>query len=624
MAIGDNYDLPGYNVATAGTGLVSHEKLTASLNHFGYYDYFKVSAEWWGGSNDTVTKTDNDTDSFGGPLGFVTWDIPWALFMGAGNDTAVGYDEDDWLFGNTGNDTLKGGAGNDFIFGDEDDDSLWGGKGDDQISGGTGNDRMWGDAGNDLLEGDDGNDSLYGGAGNDTLVGGAGNDTLDGHDGLDVLSGWGGNDRYILRQGDADTVYEWADEYDWEGKLVTYGVDRVDFTGTSHTLAANVEQLFLAGGYGVGASLYGNASDNLIVALGGNDFISARDGNDTVRGADGNDTIDGGNGDDSLYGGNGNDHLIGGIGNDHLDGESGADTMNGGAGNDRFVVDHAGDVVTEGLNEGIDTVYSNLTTYTMAANVETLVLNLAAAADGFGNALGNTINGNLFANYIAGGEGNDFLSGSFGNDTLHGDGGDDTVDGGVGDDTVYGDAGNDQVRGGDGNDWAYGGSGADNVQGGNGSDFVFGDDGIDQLYGQAGNDRLYGGADADTLRGGDGDDTIVGGIGADMLYGDAGADTFQFLFASESTATSYDTVRDFVAGLDRFDVSAIDANSLIAGNQAFNFYNSKPFFTSAGDLWTSVTRTGTMVYGDLQGDGAADFAFMVTGSPSLTASNFIL
>jgi len=579
-----------------------------------------MAAEWWGASNDTVIKTSNLEHSQVFPL--PDYDIPWLLFMGYGNDTAIGYDEDDVIYGGHGDDTLKGGDGDDGLNGEEGNDRLWGGNGDDGLGGGDGNDRLWGDAGDDILKGDDGNDQLYGGEGNDELLGGKGNDTLDGHGGTDRLEGGEGDDRYYLRQGDNDTVVEVATH--WEGRWVIGGVDRVDFTGTSYTLAANVEDLYLAGGYGTGASLYGNADDNKITAQGGHDWISALDGNDTVYAGDGNDTVDGGTGNDSLYGGLGNDNLVGGTGNDYIDGETGADKMTGGLGDDTFIVDNAGDIVTEGLNEGIDTVYSWLTSYAMTANVENLFLNVAAAANGYGNTSNNTIHGNVFANTIHGGDGNDTLYGSFGNDTLRGDGGSDLVDGGVGDDTLYGDADNDVVRGGDGNDWAYGGAGNDSVMGGNGNDFVFGDAGADNLWGQAGNDALYGGADNDTLRGGDGDDSIVGGIGADMLYGEGGADTFRFLFANESTSSAYDTVKDFLSGQDKFDVSMIDANSMIAGNQAFNFMATKPFFTSAGDLWTSTVRGGVMVHGDLQGDGVSDFSFMVSGATSLNASNFIL
>ena len=42
-----------------------------------------------------------------------------------------------------------------------------------------------------------------------------------------------------------------------------------------------------------------------------------------------------------------------------LDGGAGTDTMAGGAGNDTYVVDTAGDVVTEAAGGGTDTVQSS-------------------------------------------------------------------------------------------------------------------------------------------------------------------------------------------------------------------------------------------------------------------------
>ena len=45
--------------------------------------------------------------------------------------------------------------------------------------------------------------------------------------------------------------------------------------------------------------------------------------------------------------------------------------MLGGTGNDTFVVDSAGDVVTESANEGTDTIQSSVS-YTLGANVENL------------------------------------------------------------------------------------------------------------------------------------------------------------------------------------------------------------------------------------------------------------
>ncbi len=132
--------------------------------------------------------------------------------------------------------------------------------------------------------------------------------------------------------------------------------------------------------------------------------------------------------------------------NNTLDGGTGVDTLIGGLGDDLFVVDVAGDIVTEASGEGTDTILSSIT-FNMAVdgadadavndgdNVENLTLAGAAAINGTGNTLGNAITGNGNDNVLDGGNGADKLFGNFGIDTLiggvAGDGADkDTLDGG--------------------------------------------------------------------------------------------------------------------------------------------------------------------------------------------------
>ena len=93
--------------------------------------------------------------------------------------------------------------------------------------------------------------------------------------------------------------------------------------------------------------------------------------------------------------------------------------MSGGAGNDVFIVDNAGDIVTEGTRRGDDTVYASVT-YKVSNNIETLILSGTAAIDGTGSNSANLIRGNSAANVLNGGGGNDVLSGGLGDDTLIG------------------------------------------------------------------------------------------------------------------------------------------------------------------------------------------------------------
>src|SRR4029077_20237326 len=117
--------------------------------------------------------------------------------------------------------------------------------------------------------------------------------------------------------------------------------------------------------------------------------------------------------------------LTGNAGNNVLDGKAGADIMIGGAGNDTYVVDNAGDVVTENLGEGVDLIQSSVT-FTLTATLENLVLTGASAVNGTGNALANTLTGNAGVNTLSGGLGNDLLDGGAAADTLKGGAGDDT------------------------------------------------------------------------------------------------------------------------------------------------------------------------------------------------------
>ncbi len=109
--------------------------------------------------------------------------------------------------------------------------------------------------------------------------------------------------------------------------------------------------------------------------------------------------------------------MIGNAAANRLDGKGGADHMKGGGGDDTYVVDNAGDVVTEAAGHGHDTVESSLS-FTLGAEVENLVLTGTADLNGVGNALANTISGNAGDNVITGGKGHDILTGGDGADSF--------------------------------------------------------------------------------------------------------------------------------------------------------------------------------------------------------------
>ncbi|TJV48772.1 MAG: type I secretion C-terminal target domain-containing protein [Mesorhizobium sp.] len=160
----------------------------------------------------------------------------------------------------------------------------------------------------------------------------------------------------------------------------------------------------------------------------------------------------------------------------------------------------------------------------------------------------------------------------------------------------------------------------------NGDDVLYGNGGADQIFGLAGNDTLFGQSGNDTLNGGDGNDKLVGGVGADTLTGGAGADTFYYgSDVSDSPASAAnDTITDFVHGVDKIDLSSIDANTVSGGDQAFLF-GGQNAATVANSITWSESGGNTIVHVDVNGNTTADFQITLTGiNLGLTASDFVL
>ena len=318
---------------------------------------------------------------------------------------------------------------------------------------------------------------LTGNAASNVLSGGDGNDTLNGGAGADTLLGGAGNDAYTV-DNSGDTVAELAGE----------GTDIVN-ASVSYLLASEVENLTLTGTVAINGT--GNAMDNALLGNAAANTLNGGDGSDVLNGGAGADTLMGGKGDDSyvidnagdaivenlaegtdavsasvsytlgdnlenltltgstainaagnalsnvLTGNSGVNVLDGGMGNDTLNGGSGADTLLGGLGDDTYYLDNVGDVVTENVNEGLDTVNSTVS-YMLAANVENLNLTGTGNVAGTGNSLNNRLTGNAGANSLSSGAGNDYLDGKAGNDTLVGGTGNDIyfLGRGYGSDTI--------------------------------------------------------------------------------------------------------------------------------------------------------------------------------------------
>ena len=405
-------------------------------------------------------------------------------------------------------------------------------------------------------------------SGNDTLTGDAGGNTIDGGTGADEMTGRTGDDTYYV-DNPGDTVNELPDG----------GFDTVK-SSVTYTLPANVENLVLTGtsaingiGNELGNRITGNSADNVLDGGAGVDILIGGTGNDTYvvdnqtdsvieHAGEGTDTVRSsisytlGNdietivltGTDSINA-TGNslaNTLSGNAGDNIIDGAGGADTMIGGAGDDTYLVDNTGDVVTEQVDQGIDTVYTSVN-YTLGANVENLVLG-SGVVSGTGNALDNWIEGNALANTLTGGAGNDTLDGGTGADTMIGGAGDDVyvVDN-------LGDVVTEQAS--EGIDMVYASvtmnlssrpnienvtlTGSDNLNAtGNATD--------NTLIGNAGSNVLTGGAGNDVLDGDTGADTMIGGAGNDFYAVDDAGDVVTEN-AEEGTDTVYSSI-DYVLG----------------------------------------------------------------------------
>ncbi|MDX1253070.1 MAG: S8 family serine peptidase, partial [Gammaproteobacteria bacterium] len=475
---------------------------------------------------------------------------------------------------------------------------------------------------------------------NNVLAGNLNNNMLDGAAGADILSGGAGDDTYLVDQA-GDVVNELANQ----------GIDTV-YSSINYTLGNNVENLILSGSSALAGN--GNALDNVMTGNAAANVLNAGAGNDVLDGGAGADTLIGGTGDDlyivdnvgdivtenlnegvdtvqsaitftladkpnvenvvltgetainatgnsqanRLMGNSANNQLVGGDGDDVLIGGLGADSMSGGAGNDTYSVENAGDVVTENVNEGLDTVQSSIA-YVLGANLENLTLMGAAGINGAGNELSNKIVGNAGGNVLSGLGGDDTLDGGAGNDTLDGGAGSDVYLFGRGSgqdiisnyDTMVGkldvlqfapginptdvEIGRngdhlefvivgtadkitisnyfsnsayrmEQVKFADGTVFDIrnvitGTTDADNVVGSNGADLIAGMGGDDVISGLDGNDVLQGGGGLDAVYGAGGSDTLDGGMGNDTLDGGVGNDVYLFWRGSgQDTIINYD------------------------------------------------------------------------------------
>lgn len=521
------------------------------------------------------------------------------------------------LTGVAGGQVVNGLGAVDNVTGSDGNDNIDGGAGNDKLSGGLGNDAVAGGTEDDILTGNDGNDTLTGGAGLDTQSGGTGNDSfrinlvdeisnraeaIDGGDDFDTLDFQSG-----LTAGIANIT-----------TAVLTSVERLALGGTELRLnsvqlgafveiqgTGLIERIVLMDGGD--ADLTGALVSNIEEIRGSNDkntitltdvatglFVDGRGGADTIRG---------GLGSDLILGGAGKDRISGDASSDAITGGDSADILSGGAGNDTFRISGISDIdgLKESINGGadVDTLdfqfnnafgivdlsqadFKALEAVQFNGNTATLT---AAQIDSFqsirGTGLVEVVQ--LAAAGIVNLANSEVLN----------------------IEEFRGTAGIDQFE----------------FKGVATGQSVKGFDGADVISGGTAGDQLDGGIDDDALNGRDGGDILFGGLGADKMTGGTGADKFLYLDSTESgTGAFRDVITDFVHGTDLIDLSAVDADSETAGNQAFSFIASSPFTNVPGQL----RYAGGVLSADLNGDGAADFQIALTASPVVTAADLVL
>jgi Ca2+-binding RTX toxin-like protein len=274
---------------------------------------------------------------------------------------------------------------------------------------------------------------------------------------------------------------------------------------------------------------------------------------------------------------------------------------------------------------------NSVSTWSWDATTETLTQTAVTTGETIrGTSVNDVINGSTGDDRLFGLAGNNVLYGLAGNDSLYGGTGTDQLIGGTGDDNYYVSSSTDTIveNPGEGNDSVYstvsftlpqnvevlslfgqGLTGTGNDQG----DSIFGDG----TYATT----LIGGAGNDYIVGGSGNDTIAGGGGVDLMYGGGGADTFVFKALTDApVGSSLTTIGDFEEGIDKIDLSAIKTT----GGQPLTFVGTNPFSHTAGELHQVTSFSNTIVEGDVNGDGVADFQIELYGTPTLQAIDFVL
>ena len=488
--------------------------------------------------------------------------------------------------------------------------TLVGGNLDDTLSGLSGDDQLWGHGGNDVLDGGDGTDTAhFSGLRSAFLISeSSGVVTVTGADGVDTLTGveWLKFDDQVVETGGPPGNHPPVISGAATGGVAEDGAG----TATGQLTASDLDPgaAFAWSIQGSATSAYGTFA---VDATGQWAYTLDPALADPLTSAD---------------------HPTETFTVRVDDGQGGSDlqtvviTVEGAdeASPDQTFTATPGPDVFDG-GDGVDTV-----TYAGAAAGVRVDLRLADPQNTHGSdrdqltGIENLV-GSAFDDKLTGDAAANRLEGGAGADSLKGGDGDDVVLGGEGDDVLSGNGGVDTV--------SYAGAGAGVTvalglkvaqdTGGAGIDLVTG---FETLVGSGFADTLLGDKKANALTGGAGDDLLTGAAGADLLTGGLGADHFIYVALTDSTvrAGGQDVITDFShADGDLIDLSALDADTGDGADTAFHLV-AGGFTHHAGELMQTAQAGGYLIRGDVNGDGATDFAILVQTTAALTAADFVL
>ena len=525
------------------------------------------------------------TATFATPTGVAARDV--LLLNGTtaqGDDLVAGGGGDDLIFGQLGNDTLRGDGRIDPMFIglasllrsiDNTTD------GDDYIEGNSGTDTIYGDLGQDDLIGGssdlfglttpaqraDGTDTIFGGDGTDILRNTPGDQTANGHArDADVILGDNGRIYRLVGTNGVST-----------GAYLAFNYDNSP-GATLHIIPRAISLL----DYTVGTRAKKD--------IGAADIIHGEAGNDLIHGMAGNDVIYGEGQDDSIIGGTGDDWISAGSGDDGAIGDDG-----------RILTSRNG--IAEPLF-GIAATQQTTLTSSLGVQVQLKVtgqlsrtMYLIAASKG----------------------GKDFLYGGLGNDFLHGGAGNDGISGAEALQDIYAlpsESSNRLFKPGvlkydrhnplariNGHPLNF--EATDSLG-------AFIDDGKDVLFGEDGTDWLVGGTNSDQLFGGNGndylnvDDNLATSGGAntsldaapfdsqDIAFGGAGQDT---MLANSLRDRLFDLTGEFNGRLTPTSIFGNPNMSAIAHAGAGSFLRSLMISNGLDGTLTGITVGGKSASG---------------------------